>query len=503
VPSPVFGDEMNIKNSKIYESTLHEIWKNQNYKNPLKTLNGENITILDTGSHNTETAGPDFRNARIRIGNLTYIGDIEIDNDYSDWKAHGHNIDTKYEKVILHVALFNKNKYSYVYSRDGRKIQSICFSEFADSNTLEKVSKNLEEDKVDTPSNIKCSPCNNNVSDEMKEKFLSHLGVVRFEKKCKKIFNRLKELQFLKELKIKEPIVTYDLSSQFHEKKFKHSDFVSKEIWQQLLYELIFEALGYSKNKTQMMNLAQFASTTFLNKIEKDGVLVEKYEAALLNISGLAQDKNGVSEELTKQYLERISLHWNSIRSFYDGKFMDETQWHFFRLRPQNFPTIRIAGGARILKELLHNDLIAIISKKISEIHNLTVLINSLRSIFVIKSDAFWKNHYVFDQTANNEIKYFVGASRSDEIVVNVILPYFAVYFDVFGNPNLSKKILKLYSIYQQRSENQIIIEVSQALNLIEQTKQTVLAQGMIELFRNYCSKNKCLECEIGKVVFN
>ncbi|MEW6701906.1 MAG: DUF2851 family protein [Bacteroidota bacterium] len=494
---------MNDKNSKIQESTLYEIWKRQNYKSPLKTFAGDDISILDSGTHSDETAGPDFKNARIRIGNLTYIGDIEIDNDYSDWKTHGHNIDSKYLKVILHAALFNKNKYAFVYTRDGRKIPSISLSDFIEKDILENIRSGINKEKEETAAKIKCTSCIENIPEETKEKFLQQLGVVRFEKKCKKIFQRLQELQFIKELKIKEPVISYDLSSQFQERKFSHSDFSSKEIWQQLLYELVFEALGYSKNKLQMMNLAQAANINFLNKIESDGVLVEKYEAALLHVSGLVQNIHAVKEENSKRYIERISLHWNSVNSFYDGKFLEETDWHFFRLRPQNFPTIRIAGGARILKELLHNNLIPTMTKKIKEIHTPAVLINSLRSLFVIRSNGYWKNHYVFDQPTNGEIKYFVGASRADEIVVNIVLPFFAVYFDVFGNTNLSKKIIKLYSVYQQRSENQIIMEVAHALNLTAQMKRTIVAQGMIELYRNFCSKNKCLECEIGKVAFN
>ena len=494
---------MGEKNSIVQESTLYEIWKNQLYNSLLKTNSGEDITILDVGIHNAEFAGPDFKNARIRIGNLTYIGDIEIDRDHSDWKAHGHHIDNKYSKVILHASLINKNKYGYVYTKDGRKVPSICISEFIEQNTLDEVHKEHNDIKNGTTSNIKCSNYINNIPNEIKEKYLYQQGVCRFEKKCTKIFNRLKELQFINELHINEPVITYELTSQFQERKFKHSDFVSKEIWQQLLYELIFEALGYSKNKNQMMNLAQAANVKFLAKIDYDGILVEKYESALLNIGGFFQDASITAEVQTKKYLEIISLHWNSIRSFYDGKTLSETDWHFFRLRPQNFPTIRIAGGARILKEILHNNLIGIMSRKITEIHNLTVLINSLRSLFVIRSDGYWQNHYVFDQTTNSEIKYFVGASRADEIIVNVILPFYSVYFEIFGNGTLAKKIASIYSVYEQRSENQIITEVAQMLNFTDQAKRTVMAQGIIELFRNYCSKNKCLECEIGKVVFN
>lgn len=337
----------------------------------------------------------------------------------------------------------------------------------------------------------------------IKEDLLKRLGIERFNKKCKKIYDRLKELQFIRELNIKEPVITYELNSQFHEREFKHTDFTSRHIWQQLFLELVFEALGYSKNKTQMASLAQNATIELFSRIENDGVITDKFEAALLYIAGLAQSPEMVKDKVSKEYSERILLYWNSIKPFYDGKYMDESQWHFFRLRPQNFPTIRIAAGARIIKDILQGGLINVIIKKLTEIHNLTVLINSLRSLFVIKSSGYWKNHYVFDQQTNNEIKYFVGASRADEIVVNVVLPFFSVYFEVFGNKNLSKKILKIYSIYEQRSENQIINDVSASLELEYCIKKTIITQGMIELFRNYCSKNKCLECEIGKIAFN
>ncbi len=502
MPSPFNGDEMDGNNFNLSEKNLYEIWKGQNFKNSLKTSDGEIISVLEIGTHNTDSAGPDFKNARIRIGNFTFVGDIEIDSNYSDWKSHGHNIDSKYSKVVLHVTLQNKNNYGYVYTRDGRKVPSIYLSEQIDPEIFKKITVE-NNNKKNEASGIKCSNSIKKISDNEKEKFVQKLGVIRFEKKCSKIFQRIKELHFLKELNVKEPVISYDLTAEFQQRKYTHSELAVKEIWQQLFYELIFEALGYSKNKIQMVNLAQAANINFIKNIEKDGIIIEKYEAVLFKISGLTKDQGAVSEMHAKNYLERSSLLWNSISPFYDGKIFEETDWHFFRLRPQNFPTVRIAGGARILYAILYNDLISTIVKKITEINNLSVLINSLRSLFVIKTDGFWKKHYVFDQLTESEIKYFVGASRADEIVVNVIIPFFAVYFDVFGHSANSKKIVKLYSMYQQKSENQIIIDVAQALDFGEQLKKTVLAQGMLELFRNYCSKNKCLECEIGKTIFN
>lgn len=488
---------------KVLESTLYGLWQKQILNTPLKTVSGDDIAILDAGSLNDDSSGPDFKNARIRIGNLTYVGDIEIDRNYSDWKNHGHNIDNKYNKVVLHATLLNKSNNGYVYTRNGRKVVSICLSEVIPQDKLNFAEEKIEETESKVSNYLKCCDLSSKVNYELKEKFLSQLGIERFNKKCKKVYERLKELQFIKELNIKEPVIAYELNSEFHNREFKHTDFVSKNLWQQLFYELIFEALGYSKNKGQMSTLAQNARVEFFEKIENDGVIIDKFEAALLYIAGLAQSTESVKDRISKEYSERIMLNWNSIKPFYDGKYMDESQWHFFRLRPQNFPTIRIAAGARILKDILHSGLINIITRKITEIHNLTVLINSLRSLFVIRSSGYWKNHYVFDQPANNEIKYFVGASRADEIIVNVVLPFFSVYFEVFGNKNLSKKVLKIYSIYEQRAENQIIHDVAASLKLENEIKKTIISQGMIEVFRSYCSKNKCLECEIGKAAFN
>ena len=158
---------------------------------------------------------------------------------------------------------------------------------------------------------------------------------------------------------------------------------------------------------------------------------------------------------------------------------------------------------SRLLRDLLENNLITKIIKKFEEIRNDKVLINSLRSIFIIKTDNYWSDHYVFSKPSKIKIKYFIGASRADEIVINVVLPFISVYFDIFGKQVLSKRVLKIYQMYTQKSDNKIVRQVAESIGLEGYKKRTIFSQGMIELFRNYCSKNKCLECEIGKIVFN
>jgi hypothetical protein len=488
---------------KLYEQQLYEIWKNQCFTSELHTKSGDEIKVLDVGSLNIDYAGADFKNARIRVGNLTYVGDIEIDVDYNNWKSHGHNIDSKYNKVILHISFFNKHKQPFVYTKDGRKIHSICISPFLHESFKNQFGKEVESKIKRKENSLKCSFFIENIARYQKEKFISDLGIVRFKRKCDRIYKRLKELKFLQEHNIKEPVIRYDLTEAFQKRVFTHEDFKTRDLWEQLLYEMLFEALGYSKNKTIMLHLAQSANLEFLRKLGNDSDFLTRIESALFNIGGLIPNVEELPEEGTSAYTKKLAAEWELLKRIYDGKTFDETQWHFFKLRPQNFPTVRIAGGTRILKKLMYGGLIEIMIKKIREIRHLPVLVNSLRSLYVIKSEGFWQKHYIFDKPSSGDIKYFVGASRADEMVINVILPFFSIYFDIFGDEAMAKKILMTYNIYNQNAENKIVRDVAESLEMTSYLKKTVYQQGMIELFRNYCSKGKCLECKIGKVAFN
>jgi hypothetical protein len=487
--------------SNIYEKQIAEIWKSQSFQKSLSTVQGEEIHVLDIGLENDETGGPDFKNARVRIGNLVYVGDIEIDQDYSNWKSHAHNIDEKYNKVILHAALSNKFNQNYVYTKNGRKVPTICLSRF-----LSKESYNhlvVSDEKVSNNNILKCAHCADSIEERIKRDFISKLGMERFNKKCKRIYSRLKEITYLKSLKLHEPVVQYDLKQKIDEKKFTHEDFQDKEIWQQLLYEMVFEALGYSKNKGIMLKLAQAVPVEFYKRLGSDKDAYFRIEATLFNVSGLVPDKILSLNDNNSNYPKQILKEWDNLKRIYDGKIFSEADWQFFRLRPQNFPTVRLAGGAQFLKLVLYENLIESINKKIIEIRNVNVLINSIRTMFVLKSRGYWKDHYVFGKASKENVKYFVGVARADEIMINVILPFFAVYYEVFGKDELAKKIIKTYSIYPQKSDNKIVRDIAEGLNNGDYLKKTVLSQGLLELFRSYCSKKKCLDCEIGSTVFS
>lgn len=481
------------------EKFLYEIWKKKSFEKGLETYDGDAIAILDTGEENTDLSGPDFKNARVRIGNLIYIGDIEIDSDVSDWRSHGHNIDKNYTKVILHLALNNKQAQHYVVNKTGRKIPTICLSNFINSNLLENNVVVTDDENIRY---LKCHNKNLSLDKQFKIDFLYELGLVRFQRKCDRLYHRLKELTYLDELRIKEPVISYDLNEKFLEKKFTFENFRKKEVWQQLFYEQMFEALGYSKNKNAMLKLAQFAKVDFLKSVCKTGDNYISIQSCLFSISGLLPAKDEIPEGETCDYINLLHDNWFLINEKYDGKTLDSSVWNFFKLRPQNFPTIRIAGGSILLYRIIFENFLETMFNKFEQIFKDEVLVRIIKDHFIIKAKGYWKTHYVFNKPANYELKYLIGVSRCNDIVVNVLFPFISIYAEIFGKKEVAKKVLRLFSNYTQRDDNNTVELIANSLDVDDAWHRSILAQGMIEIYRNYCTKNRCLECKIGQAVF-
>ena len=488
------------KKSKIHEKFLYEIWKKQKFSKNLMTSEDEQIIVLDCGIQNDELGGPDFKNARIKIGNITYVGDVEIDTQYADWKIHGHNINKKYNKVILHT-VFNMDNHANVYTQEGRKVHSISFENLLEGSIKDEIQKAILNERNSRINKMPCDQVSEILNEDEKMKIIFDFGIERFKNKSQKMFERLKELSYIKEMKLKEPIISYELNEDFHNRKFEIDDFKDQVIWNQLMYEQIFEALGYSKNKEIMLKLARSADVKFLKLLDSDD-FIRNAESALFNVAGLMPDVYNLPDSETSVYTRELYDLWSSIKQIYDGKIYNAAQWHFFKLRPQNFPTIRIAGGVRIVDQIFHHNFTYNVIKLFKNINSYGKIVSELRSLVVVKGEGFWSEHFIFDKPSKSRINYFIGVSRADEIIVNVILPIISVYFDIFGMKDLARKVTKTYINFYQQSENGLVKEVCEALRLNDAWKRTVMYQGMIEIFRNYCIKKKCLECPIGQKVF-
>lgn len=488
-------------NNKLPEDIIYKIWEEKRFDSPLITADGVPIDILDSGVRNKDEAGPDYQHSRIKIGNITFTGDVEIDTFHSDWKAHGHNLNQRYNKIILHVVLSNDSSYPFVVTQNGRKVPTLSIEPHLNSAIKDNINKDLIEISQSDKLKMPCAELNNQVPRRDKLFYVKNTGLLRFRKKCERDIERLKELILLKQLQIKEPKIYHDFHKELSTRTFNQADFEKKQIWEELLYEQIFEALGYSRNKDSMIKLSKYAELDFLTKIEN--VNAEKIESVLFHVSGLFPEVTDIAEEETSEYIRKCIDVWDSVKSFYDSGTINKNDWNFFKLRPQNFPTIRIAAGARILQKLLSLNLFNNLLKIFEHSSDVNKSINKIRNELIIKGEGYWAEHYNFNKPSKSKFNYFIGVGRADEIIVNIILPVFSVYFELNNQKEISKKVLDIFINYYQKESNHLVDQVNDILGFKNEKYRSVYYQGMIELFRNQCIKNKCLECEIGKKVFS
>lgn len=487
----------------IKEKFIYEIWKEGKFIKELTIDSLQKIEIIDPGSHNKDSAGPDFLNARIKFGNITYLGDIEIDTWHSDWKTHGHFFDKKYNKVILHIVISKEKHQPFVYCKDGRRINSLCILDFVEGNIYKNLIEAVETEKENRKFQMPCFGRNDSVHKKEKLDYLLELGIERFNRKSKRFLERLKEMIYLKEMNIREPIIKYDFGKDFHNKKYSQQNFEDKHLWEQLIFEMIFEALGYSRNKDIMQRLAKAVNIAFLNNFRSVDDFEAITESALFNVSGLLPQKAKYKEEATGEYLRKLIETWNTIRDRYDGMTFTKEDWNFFKSRPQNFPTIRLAGGALLMAHFLANDVFKSLTNYFNEDRTVKDANIVLRNYLIIEAKGYWVHHFNFDKKSKERLNYFIGVSRADEIIINVLFPILSLYFEIFEKKEQSRKVKQLYINYTQYGSNMIVEQVESTLGLHKASRRSINYQAMIELFRNYCVKERCLECKIGQKIFN
>ena len=194
---------------------------------------------------------------------------------------------------------------------------------------------------------------------------------------------------------------------------------------------------------------------------------------------------------------------WEEVKSKYDSQIFNKNDWHFFKLRPQNFPTIRLSAGARCAYSLIKKETFNRFVKIFEDIPESKKIISKLRNDLVIKGEGYWATHYNFNKSTKTKLNYFVGIGRADEMIINIILPVFSVYFEIINKKEISHKVLEIYLNYYQKEGNHLVDQVNEVLGFKNEKFRSIYYQGMIDLFRNYCIKQKCLQCEIGKKVFN
>lgn len=417
------------------ESFLYYIWQFQYFdKKNLFTTEGEPIQIFNPGMRNGH-AGPDFFNARVKIGNMDWIGSVEVHINASNWIDHKHHVDGAYENVVLHVVWKSDKS---VKRSDDTQLPTLELRSRVDERLLLNYRK-----LVNSPESIPCARSFDKVAD-----------ITRFSMMDKALSARLEE-------KSNAAIELY---------RRNNND------WEETCYQILCRNFGFKVNAEPFLQLAQSLPYKVILK-HADKLL--QVEALLFGQAGFLDD-NGPDEYfhiLQREY--KILSQKYSLRQ----QRLNKVQWRFLRLRPANFPTVRIAQLAALLHK--QKNIFSAIVEKDSH--------RALAAVFAAKPSAYWHDHYQFFKPADG-LTAALGQEAVDNIIINTAAPLLTAYGRIRDEQALTDRTIDI--LQQIPPESNTITRQWESLGL--KAKTAFESQALIGLYNNFCQKHRCLDCNIG-----
>lgn len=413
------------------ESVLHYIWQYKLFtSSALKTIDGEDVEIIDTGKPNTD-AGPDFFNAKIKIGDTVWAGNVEIHTFSSDWKRHHHASDRAYENIILHVVKYADEE---IVRTNGEKIPQV---ELIYPASIDQNYESLLAAKLWIP----CAAKIHSVPSILISSWKTALLTERLEQKT----GRINELLAGNTMNFEEAFyITLAKSYGFG---------TNGEVFEAMARTLPLSVLAKHKNNLFQLEALLFGQAGLLREISSDD-----YEATLFR-------------------------EYAFLKTKYALQSLEGSRWKLLRMRPVNFPYIRIAQFAA----LIHNS--TKLFSKITENPDLKYI----SALFNSETSDYWQTHYHFGKEALRKYKN-PGISSVYSIIINTVVPFLFTFANRKGNQELKDKAFALLT--EIPAENNAIVAGWKALNI--NVENAADSQALIHLKKNYCDDKKCLRCRIG-----
>ena len=490
----------------MHEDLLRHIWSKQLFdRSRLVTSNGRAVRILHTGILH-RGSGPDFRNAAVEIDGTIYRGDIEFHRTFDDWKIHGHHSDPAYNAVVLHVVMHGKPQRTTTMS--GRDIPAVILEPFL-LTPLQSLSDQLTREEFSNRNfDMRCFSRNDEIHPDLMNEWIRIVYRQRLEEKVRRFHERLCDIIITQERIIGEPHPPYnDVTDPndipLPDSNIDNSLFRLKLPWEQLLYEEVMDGLGYSNNRTPMKKLAENISLIHLLRFEAELSPVQ-LQSILFKASGLLPEISHLSDQDSKIFVHQLHTAWNELRRKIPLFPLHQTEWSFSPTRPSNFPTIRIAAAGMVLHTLLYRSLFkSIITIAGGKYSSPESKIGHLVNLFETPDDSFWNYHYSFTE-ATHRRHALLGESRTLDILVNTIIPFICLYATIFGKRDLTEHCVNIAVELPALEDN---LALRQMNKLLVKGKMKIdfayQQQGLIQLHKSYCAKERCRECEIGKAVFH
>jgi hypothetical protein len=419
------------------EDFLHFVWqyKKFNFTN-LYSVDGKQISIVNTGQY-LQKAGPDFFNAQLIIDNQKWAGNVEIHLKSSDWYVHHHETDLNYDNVVLHVVWEHDTD---VFRKNNTAIPVVELKKYVSPEIV------ANYHKLTTPKSwINC---------ENEIKTIDDFTM-----------NNWQELLFIERLQNKSLEINHLLLESTND-------------WEAVFYCLLAKSFGLNTNGISFLNLMKSIPFSMIRKESHD---IKNLEALFFGRLGLLDDNK---EDV---YFNDLKKQWNYLAHKYSLKQKIPEPIQFFKHRPDNFPTIRLAQ----LAQLIH------LNKQLFQKCLLANSVKELYSLFNVNTSYYWKNHYIFDRESPPKNKS-LSKNFIDLIILNCIVPIKFCYAMKNGNTNIEELISLVSEIASEK--NSIIDKFKKAgIN----SGNSFQSQALLQLKKEYCNYNKCLNCEIGQKLIN
>jgi hypothetical protein len=417
------------------EAFLHYVWQYQYFdKSDLKTTDGDTVSVFNPGLPNTH-AGPDFFNARVRIGMMDWIGNVEIHINASGWTDHKHDADDAYGNVILHV-VWNEDK--KIKHKDTSRLPTIELKSRVPERLLIHYKK-----LINSPGKIPCAASFSQVMDLTRLSMLDKALMYRLEARAVQI-----------------------------QKLFKHNN----NDWDETTYQLLARNFGFKVNAEPFEQLAKSLPYKIL----------QRHSSQLLQVEALLFGHAGFLEE--KQHDDYFTL-LKREHSLFEKKYtlqggrLNKAQWRFLRLRPANFPSLRLAQLASLVCREKN------IFSKILEARSY----QSLQQLFSIEQSGYWQHHYRFFKRIDEKIPS-LGSSSIDNLIINTVVPLQVAYGKIQDDTSMIDRAVGI--LQHVASEDNAIIKSWRTLGF--KSSSAADSQALIELHNSFCLKRRCLDCNIG-----
>jgi hypothetical protein len=453
---------------RIREEDLRLLWQNRSRNAAgYVTTGGLSVDVISPGEPNSD-GGPDFVDALVRIGRVLYAGDVEVHVKASSWVSHHHADDPHYNRVILHVAYLDDVPDTPASTRSGRTIPLLLLSPLSDPGNFPTGGDGLLPGALLRRAPLPCVTVPFLLDESGIRRRLRELGEARIARRVTVLEERLRE-------------------------QAGDCGQIPTSIWEQLLYEGVFEGMGYGKNARPFLALARNVRLDALRRFDlADGLMMQ---SILFGAAGLLPVPAGLRDKSSRIRVRTLRRTWKEIRPYFRIPLLQEGEWLFFRLRPANFPTARIAVGTCLLRRLFAPGSFQGIMGMVAEGATRGFRLR-LGSYFRFEADEYWSNHLHFKQHQPGR-GVTLGDGRFREILLNTVLPLAILLGRMSGEKRFlwgAEAILRALPASLPNATTRLVVEDILGGKALGSAQED---QGALSLVREWCKRQRCAECPL------